>query len=112
MLTKQFLLSSQLIRYSFTRSSIFSRTFSPDKVRLFSAQAESSSIQNETPILGPLEVSPKIKTIVEQIEKLTLLEVSELNQELKKKLNIPDAPMMAFAGAMPAAAAKTNVNNF
>lgn len=111
MLTKQLILSSQLFRFYFIRSSIISKPLFPNKFCLFSTQTESPTIQNATPILGPLEVSPKIKTIVEQIEKLTLLEVSELNQALKEKLKIPDAPMMAFAaGAMQLNTAKANVN--
>lgn len=47
--------------------------------------------------------SPKIESLVAEITKLTLLEVSELSTALKKRLNLPDAPVMAF-GAGPAAA--------
>lgn len=47
--------------------------------------------------------SPKIEKIVSEITNLNLLEVSELSQVLKKRLNLPDAPMMPaggfFAGA-------------
>ncbi|XP_064651135.1 large ribosomal subunit protein bL12m-like [Lineus longissimus] len=46
----------------------------------------------------------KIHQIVGDISKLTLLEVSDLNELLKKTLNIQDTPMMAM-GAMSAAAA-------
>ena len=42
----------------------------------------------------------KLIEIVDQIEKLTLLEVSELNLLLKQRLNIPDTPMIAM-GSMP-----------
>ncbi|EDO35026.1 predicted protein [Nematostella vectensis] len=45
-----------------------------------------------------------IKKIVDDISKLTLLEVSELNELLKVTLKIQDVPMMA-AGAMSAPAA-------
>ena len=51
----------------------------------------------------PADVDPKIQGIVEQISKLTLLEVAELNQALKTSLNIPDAPMMAFAASTASA---------
>ncbi|XP_052773508.1 39S ribosomal protein L12, mitochondrial-like [Mya arenaria] len=47
--------------------------------------------------------SPKIQQIVTDISQLTLLEVSDLNELLKKTLNIADAPVMAV-GAMPTGA--------
>ncbi|XP_023944564.1 39S ribosomal protein L12, mitochondrial [Bicyclus anynana] len=50
-------------------------------------------------------VSPKIEKIVSDITNLNLLEVSELSQVLKRRLNLPDAPMMpmgGFAAAAPA----------
>lgn len=50
--------------------------------------------------------SPKIEKIVADITNLNLLEVSELSQVLKKRLNLPDAPAMpigGFAMAAPAA---------
>lgn len=47
----------------------------------------------------------KISRIVEEISKLTLLEVADLNDLLKKTLNIQETPMMAAgAWAAPAAA--------
>lgn len=50
-------------------------------------------------------VSPKIEKIVADITTLNLLEVSELSQVLKKRLNLPDAPVMPVGGfAMGAAA--------
>ncbi|XP_045448405.1 39S ribosomal protein L12, mitochondrial [Melitaea cinxia] len=53
-------------------------------------------------------VSPKIEKIVSEITNLNLLEVSELSQVLKKRLNLPDAPVMPMGGfaAMPAPAAQ------
>lgn len=45
-------------------------------------------------------VSPKIEKLVTEISQLNLLEVSELSGVLKKRLNLPDAPM-AMMGAMP-----------
>eukprot|EP01135_Chromosphaera_perkinsii_P001141 Nk52_evm91s158 gene=Nk52_evmTU91s158 len=53
----------------------------------------------------PKQYDPKLTAIVEEISKLTLLEVADLNACLKEKLNIADAPMMSFAGAAPGAAA-------
>lgn len=47
------------------------------------------------------QFSPKLQKIVDDISKLTLIEVADLNELLKKTLNISDAPMMAM-GAMPA----------
>merc|ERR1711936_295154 len=46
----------------------------------------------------------KISTIVDQISKLNLLEVADLNELLKKRLNISDAPVMMASGT-PAATA-------
>ncbi|CAL8073958.1 unnamed protein product [Orchesella dallaii] len=67
---------------------------------------------NEAPLpvtspVGEAKVyEPKIVKLVEEISQLTLLQVADLNELLKKTLNIPDAPMMgAMAFAAPAAAA-------
>lgn len=49
---------------------------------------------------GALKVYPqKIEAIVHEITKLTLVEVADLNELLKKTLNISDAPMMMGAAA-------------
>ncbi|KAF9823273.1 hypothetical protein SFRURICE_019082 [Spodoptera frugiperda] len=50
-------------------------------------------------------VSPKIEKIVSEITNLNLLEVSELSQVLKKRLNLPDAPVMPMGGFVAAAPA-------
>lgn len=47
---------------------------------------------------------PKLLAIVNDIAKLNLLQVSELSALLKKTLNLPDAPVVAY-GAGPIAAA-------
>lgn len=53
--------------------------------------------------------NPKLDKIVTDIAALNLLEVSELSSLLKKRLNLPDAPMMPAFGAMQMAApAKTD----
>ncbi|XP_071545356.1 large ribosomal subunit protein bL12m [Panulirus ornatus] len=46
----------------------------------------------------------KIQNIVSEISQLSLVEVADLNELLKKTLNISDAPIMAFGAAMPAPA--------
>lgn len=48
----------------------------------------------------------KIVTIVDQISVLNLLEVADLNELLKARLNISDAPVMMAAGPGVAAPAK------
>ncbi|XP_014778913.1 39S ribosomal protein L12, mitochondrial [Octopus bimaculoides] len=78
------------------------------KVTTRSFFSTTSSCQNEALAVGPhvedttKEYSPKIQKLVDEIGALTLLEVSDLNELLKKTLNIKDTPMMS---AMPVAAA-------
>jgi len=47
----------------------------------------------------PREFSPKIQQLVDQISKLNLLEVADLNELLRKKLNIKDVAMASFAAS-------------
>jgi len=58
--------------------------------------------------------SPKIESLVNEITKLNLIEVGELSDLLKKRLNLPDAPLMPIGGfpSVPSAAAVevTNLN--
>nr|XP_019949703.1 PREDICTED: 39S ribosomal protein L12, mitochondrial [Paralichthys olivaceus] len=55
---------------------------------------------------APKQYSPKIQQLVNDISSLTLLEVSDLNELLKKTLNIQDVGMMPMAAsAMPLAQA-------
>lgn len=57
---------------------------------------------------APKQYSPKIQQLVNDIASLTLLEVSDLNELLKKTLNIQDVGMMPMsAAAVPAAAQAT-----
>lgn len=54
---------------------------------------------------GEKPVSSKIEKLVSEITTLNLLEVSELSQVLKNRLNLPDAPLMpagGFAAVAPA----------
>lgn len=65
--------------------------------------------QTITPLTIPVPegvdkpVSPKIDKLVSEISNLNLLEVSELSQVLKRRLNLPDAPMMPMGGFAMAA---------
>ncbi|KAK5641146.1 hypothetical protein RI129_009693 [Pyrocoelia pectoralis] len=63
---------------------------------------ESITIPPPSNIDKPL--SPKIEQLVNAISNLTLIEVSELSGGLKKRLNLPDAPMLPV-GFTPGAAA-------
>uniref|UniRef100_A0A8C2GRB9 Large ribosomal subunit protein bL12m n=1 Tax=Cyprinus carpio TaxID=7962 RepID=A0A8C2GRB9_CYPCA len=53
---------------------------------------------------APKQYSPKIQQLVNDIASLTLIEVSDLNELLKKTLNIQDVGMMSM-GSMAAMAA-------
>ena len=61
-------------------------------------------LPHPTPEGAPKNFSPKIVEMVEEISKMTILEVADLNELLKIKLNIKDVPVMAAAAAAPAAA--------
>lgn len=52
-------------------------------------------------------IPPHISELVEQIARLPLLDVADLNYALKKRLNIPDQPVFA-AGAFAAAPAPSS----
>jgi len=72
------------------------------------AEAKEAPITLSTPAGADKSYDPKLVRIVDDISKLTLIEVSELNTLLKKTLNIPDTPMMGpmmagFGAAAPAA---------
>jgi large subunit ribosomal protein L7/L12 len=78
-------------------------------------QTQTASAASSAPIPPPnfdgqsKEYSPKIHNLVEEIARLNLIEVSDLNELLRKKLNIKDVPVSygAFPGAgAPVAAAK------
>lgn len=49
-------------------------------------------------------VSAKIEKLATEISQLNLIEVSELSTLLKKRLNLPDAPVMPMGGMMMQAA--------
>ncbi|KAM5135908.1 large ribosomal subunit protein bL12m [Mantella aurantiaca] len=54
---------------------------------------------------APKQYPPKIHQLVDQIASLTLLEVSDLNELLKKTLKIQDVGMMPMGAMMAGAAA-------
>ncbi|XP_016150760.1 39S ribosomal protein L12, mitochondrial-like [Sinocyclocheilus grahami] len=61
-----------------------------------------------TPLLDgtPKQYSPKIQQLVNDIANLTLIEVSDLNELLKKTLNIQDVGMMPMGSIAAAPAAE------
>ncbi|KFO35708.1 Hepatocyte growth factor-regulated tyrosine kinase substrate [Fukomys damarensis] len=52
---------------------------------------------------APKEYPPKIQQLVQDIASLTLLEISDLNELLKKTLKIQDVGLMPMGGVMPGA---------
>uniref|UniRef100_A0A671YZ31 Large ribosomal subunit protein bL12m n=1 Tax=Sparus aurata TaxID=8175 RepID=A0A671YZ31_SPAAU len=74
-------------------------------LRLLKTSPATHSEAIATPPLdgAPKQYSPKIQQLVNDIASLTLLEVSDLNELLKKTLNIQDVGMMPMAAAAPAA---------
>uniref|UniRef100_A0A0P4WYX2 Ribosomal protein L7/L12 C-terminal domain-containing protein n=1 Tax=Scylla olivacea TaxID=85551 RepID=A0A0P4WYX2_SCYOL len=68
------------------------------QLRWRSAEALSVPVAEGMPKVYP----EKIQNIVSDISKLTLIEVADLNELLRKTLNIPDAPVMAFGAPMGA----------
>ncbi|EPY89653.1 39S ribosomal protein L12, mitochondrial precursor [Camelus ferus] len=53
---------------------------------------------------APKEYPPKIQQLVQDIASLTLLEISDLNELLKKTLKIQDVGFMPMGGVAPGAA--------
>eukprot|EP00118_Oscarella_pearsei_P026493 m.309987 g.309987 ORF g.309987 m.309987 type:complete len:185 (+) comp48955_c0_seq1:24-578(+) len=79
-----------ILGYALRRSVISSRNLSQEAVLENSAQDDVEK-----------DYSPKIRQLVAEIGQLTLLEVADLNELLKKTLKIPDVPISM--GLMPAA---------
>ncbi|XP_054985990.1 39S ribosomal protein L12, mitochondrial [Sorex araneus] len=52
---------------------------------------------------APKEYPPKIQQLVQDIASLTLLEISDLNELLKKTLKIQDVGLMPVGGVVPSA---------
>ncbi|XP_064606101.1 large ribosomal subunit protein bL12m-like [Liolophura sinensis] len=77
------------------RNSLAERTFlCASQQQLYSGDA----IAQAQPSTADKQYSPKIQRIVEDISQLTLIETADLNELLKKTLNIQDAPVMAYGG--------------
>ncbi|XP_078042087.1 mitochondrial ribosomal protein L12 [Augochlora pura] len=74
------------------------------------APAASAATASEPSVSSPVApvsepvVNPKIDQIANQIVALNLVEVAQLSDLLKKRLNLPDAPMMPMGGFVAAPA--------
>lgn len=72
-------------------------------------QLRSSSHRRSEALAGapldnaPKEYPPKIQQLVQDIASLTLLEISDLNELLKKTLKIQDVGLMPMSGMVPGA---------
>ncbi|XP_023024970.1 mitochondrial ribosomal protein L12 [Leptinotarsa decemlineata] len=69
-----------------------------------SAEIQSNPVEKLTipPPSGCEKVfAPKIEKLVTEISQLNLIEVSELSDLLKKRLNLPDAPVLPVGGFGP-----------
>lgn len=74
-----------------------------------SAAAATSTVQVAPPLGVDNPVNPKIDKIANDITALNLIEVAELSDLLKKRLNLPDAPIMPMGGFAAAPAQVTVV---
>uniref|UniRef100_A0A915DE28 39S ribosomal protein L12, mitochondrial n=1 Tax=Ditylenchus dipsaci TaxID=166011 RepID=A0A915DE28_9BILA len=62
------------------------------------------------PSEGLRNMSARVESLVDQIVSLPLLEVSDLNCALRKRLNIPDTPFMPSGMMMPMMSAAPNTD--
>uniref|UniRef100_A0A146M295 39S ribosomal protein L12, mitochondrial n=1 Tax=Lygus hesperus TaxID=30085 RepID=A0A146M295_LYGHE len=87
---------------------ILARSFSR-ALRSTRSLSSSTQLRRAEPLAVPVpdgsppQYSVKIEKLVDEISKMTLLEVSELTTALKSRLNLPDAPVM-MGGFAPAPA--------
>lgn len=88
-------------RRAVTQFGRFARNF----VSTTNVQSSAESLTVPAPEGIDTPPNPKLLAIVNDIAKLNLLEVSELSTLLKKTLNLPDAPVVAYGAGAPAAAA-------
>lgn len=101
-----------LLRQVISKSRIATQFGQCSRRLVSSTAAKSTTAAAATPLQVPVPdgadapPNPKLQAIVNNIAALNLLEVSELSALLKKTLNLPDAPVVAFGagGAAPAAA--------
>nr|P52827.1 RecName: Full=Large ribosomal subunit protein bL12m; AltName: Full=39S ribosomal protein L12, mitochondrial; Short=L12mt; Short=MRP-L12; AltName: Full=P2A1; Flags: Precursor [Cricetus cricetus]CAA56248.1 mitochondrial ribosomal protein [Cricetus cricetus] len=68
-----------------------------------SSQRRSEALAGAPLDNAPKEYPPKIQQLVQDIASLTLLEISDLNELLKKTLKIQDVGLMPMGGMMPGA---------
>ncbi|XP_056640559.1 39S ribosomal protein L12, mitochondrial [Diorhabda carinulata] len=84
------------------------RRFSNCATLCQTAEIQSNPVEKLTiPLPSNVEkpVSPKIDKLATEISELNLIEVSELSSVLKKRLNLPDAPVFPAGGFAVGAAA-------
>ncbi|MBI1971262.1 MAG: 50S ribosomal protein L7/L12 [Candidatus Wildermuthbacteria bacterium] len=62
--------------------------------------------KNEVPALSEVEVPEKFKSLVESVEKLSVLELAELVKVLEKKFGVSAAAPVAVAAALTAGEAE------
>lgn len=67
-----------------------------------SAAAATKTAPLPPPFSDDKPVDPKIDKIANDITSLNLIEVAELSDLLKKRLNLPDAPVMPMGGFVAA----------
>lgn len=98
-----YILSVSLLTFHvFVASSIVRQTESSTAV----ATEAASSPPSPPPLSDANKpVDPKIDKIVNDITSLNLIEVAELSDLLKKRLNLPDAPVMPVGGFIAASQA-------
>lgn len=88
-------------RRAITHVGKYARTF----VSSTNVRSSAEALREPAPEGSGPPPNPKLQAIVSDIAALNLLEVSELSALLKKTLNLPDAPVVAFgAGVAPAQA--------
>ncbi|CAK9802719.1 39S ribosomal protein L12, mitochondrial [Anthophora plagiata] len=89
-----------LLRYACQRNVQQIRQFHKCIVQQAEAAAalNTSSTSEDVSSKEQLKVNPKVEQIADQIVTLNLVEAAQLSDILKKRLNLPDAPMMSMGG--------------
>ncbi|CAK9798085.1 39S ribosomal protein L12, mitochondrial [Anthophora quadrimaculata] len=96
-----------LLRYACRRNVHQIRQFHKCIVQQTEAAAalSTSSTSEDVSSKEQLNVNPKVEQIADQIVTLNLIEAAQLSEVLKKRLNLPDAPIMPMGGFVAAAPA-------
>lgn len=87
--------------HNLTRSLIISNNYLLIVFSLVQQAETSAAVTSTTQAAPPSSidsVNPKIDKIANDITALNLIEVAELSDLLKKRLNLPDAPVMPMGG--------------